>query len=132
MKNRRLIASIVEIVIGALLSITGVAGLTDEYWTGMGTALLVVGILQLLRHIRYRTDETYREDVDIALNDERNKYISMKAWSWAGYLFVMIGAVSAIVLKIVGMDEYVSIASSSVCLVMLLYWLAYTSLRKKY
>lgn len=132
MKNKRLVASIVEIVLGAVLMGTGFAGLVDEYWNGMGTALLVVGALQLFRQIRYKTNAEYRESVNVEAADERNKYISMKAWSWAGYLFVMIAAVASIALKIAGLDDYVSIASGSVCLIILLYWVSYMILRKKY
>ena len=130
--NKRLIASIVEIVLGAILLVCNLAGLLDEFWSGMGVALIVVGGLLLLRQIKYKTNESYRESVDVEVNDERNKYISMKAWSWAGYLFVLIAAVAAIVLKIVGRDELVHIASGSVCLIVVLYWLAYVVLRRKY
>ena len=130
--NKRLIASIVEIALGAVLLVCNLTGLLDEFRSGMGVALIVVGGLFLMRQIRYKTNETYRESVDVEVNDERNKYLSMKAWSWAGYLFVMIAAVGAVVLKIVGQDELVFFASGSVCLIMVLYWLSYVVLRKKY
>lgn len=131
-KNKRLIACILEIAIGAVLLICNFAGLVDEFWSGMGTALIVVGALFLIRQIRYKTNETYRDAVDVQVNDERNKYISMKAWSWAGFLFVLIAAIAAIALKILGQDELVYFASGSVCLIVVLYWLSYLVLRKKY
>ena len=131
-RNKRLIACIVEIAIGLALLISNLAGLTDAFWSGMGTALIVVGVIFLIRQIKYQTSETYRESVDVEVNDERNKYLSMKAWSWAGYLFVLIAAVGAIVLKIAGRDDLVYMASGSVCLIMVLYWLVYVILRKKY
>ena len=133
MKNcKRLIACIVEIVIGLALLISNLAGLTDTFWSGMGTALIVIGVIFLIRQIKYQTSETYRESVDVEVNDERNKYLSMKAWSWAGYLFVLITAIAAVVLKIAGWDELVSMAAGSVCLIMVLYWLAYLVVRRKY
>lgn len=131
-KQTRLIACIVEIVIGLALLGGYFVGRVDEFWSGMGTALIVVGGLLLIRQIRYKTNESYRESVDVEVNDERNKYLSMKAWSWAGYLFVLIAAVGAIVLKIVGRDEMVHAAAGSVCLIMVLYWLAWLVVRKKY
>lgn len=130
--NKRLIASIVEIALGAVLLVCNLADLLDEFWSGMGVALIVVGGLFLMRQIRYKTNETYRESVDVEVNDERNKYLSMKAWSWAGYLFVLIAAVGAIVFKILGRDELVYAASGSVCLIVVLYWLSSMVLRKKY
>ena len=130
--NKRFIASIIEIVVGLGLLLLRFFDVIDDFWSGMGTALIVVGVLQLIRHIRYKTNETYKAAVDVELNDERNKFLSMKAWSWAGYLFVMIAAVAAIVLKICGLDEYVFFASGSVCLIMILYWVSYMIVRKKY
>ena len=133
MKNsKRLIACIVEILLGVALTVCGALGIVDSYWSGMGTALVVVGGLFLVRQIRYRTDKTYQENVDVEVNDERNKYLSMKAWSWAGYLFVMICAVASIVLKIIGQDQYSVIAGGCVCLMVLLYWVSYLIVRKKY
>ena len=130
--NKRFIASIAEIAVGIILFICNLAGIIDDYWSGMGTALIIVGVLQLIRQIKYRTNEAYREAVDVEVNDERNKSLSMKAWSWAGYWFVMIGAVASVVLKILGQDELVPVAAGSVCLVMVLYWLSYLHLKKKY
>ena len=132
MNNKRLISCIVEILIGAGLLIGQFAGLVDTFWGGMGVALLVMGILFLVRQIKYQTSDTYRESVDVEVNDERNKYLSMKAWSWAGYLFVLITAVGAIVLKLLGRDELVSMAAGSVALMAVLYWLSYLVVRKKY
>lgn len=130
--NKRLAASIVEILLGIGLVICQVACSLDEYWSGMGTALIVVGVIQLARGFRYKTNENYRDNVDTQANDERNRFISMKAWSWAGFWFVMIAAVGSVILKVIGLDEYVMFASGSVCLMMVLYWLSWLYLRKKY
>ena len=130
--RKRMIASICWIVIGAALMCAYYAGLIDEYWSAMGVSLLVVGILQMIRHIRYRTDEAYKAHVDVEAKDERNRFIASRAWAWAGYLYVLIGAVASIVFQIAGNDEMTKIAAMSVCLIMLLYWLSYAFLRRKY
>lgn len=133
MKNcKRLIACILEIAVGLILLICNFAGLVDEFWSGMGTALIVVGGIQLIRNIRYRTNETYREAVDVRVNDERNKYLAQKAWAWAGYLYVMIAACATIVFKLLGHDVLMYAASGSVYLIITLYWVSYLFLRKKY
>ena len=121
-----------EIVIGIILAACGYTGIIDEYWGGMGTALILVGAIMLFRQIRYKTDEVYKENVDVQVNDERNKYLRMKAWSWAGYLFVMIAAFATILLKIIGFDQYAFVASGCVCLMVTLYWLSYWILNRKY
>jgi len=130
--NKRLIACIVEILVGFMLLFLYFLKITDEFWSGMGAALIIVGVLQLIRQIRYKTNQTYKESVDVAVNDERNKYLSMKAWSWAGYFFVLIAAIATIALKICGLDEYVFFASGSICLIVLLRWISYLFLKRKY
>lgn len=132
MKKERLIASILEIIVGAALLICSMFELVDEFWSGMGTSLLIIGIIFLIRNIKYKTNEEYREKIDIESNDERNKYISLKAWAWAGYLFVMLGAVGVIVFKLIGKEDLMMMASLSVCLIMVFYWISYTFLKKKY
>ena len=52
MNTKRFIASIVEIILGVVLSVCGAIGLIDSYWTGMGGGLIGVGIVFLIRSIR--------------------------------------------------------------------------------
>ena len=98
----------------------------------MGTALIIVGGLFLVRQIRYRTNAEFKENTDVEINDERNKYIRIKAWSWAGYIFVLFGAGASIVFKIIGMDQLSQFSAFSVCIIMVLYWISYFVLRRKY
>ena len=130
--NKRLIANITEIVIGVILTICGATGLLDSYWSGMGTALIVVGGLMMIRQVRYSTNAEYKESVDVEIQDERNKFLRMKAWSWAGYFSVLIGAVASIVLRILGQDQLSQCTGLSVCLLMVLYCASYLILKKKY
>lgn len=131
MRNKmKLISNIIEIIIGISLCICYFAKLIDEFWSGMGVALIVVGFLQLLRSIKYYTNESYREKTDIEVNDERNKYISLKAWSWAGYLFVIIAAIATIVFKLLDKEPLMMLASGSVCIIITLYWVSYMILNK--
>ena len=119
-------------VVGAVLIALSFAGVVDEFWNGMGSGLFIVGLIQVIKQLRYRNNEEYREQVDIALDDERYKYIANKSWAWAGYLYVMIAAVGSIVLKICGQDELCTLASSSLALLVGLYWVSYMVLKRKY
>ena len=131
-KNYRFFLSFFWIVLGIVLFACHASGLIEEYWSGMGIAFIVVGILQVIRNIRYRTNTEYREKFDTASKDERNRFISNKAWAWAGYLFVMVAAVGSIVFKLMGREDLMMLASGSVCLIILLYWGSWMVLRKKY
>ncbi len=128
----RLIVAILYILIGVTLIVCGQLGVTDPFWSGMGTALIFIAALQMIRLVRYRTNADYKEQVDTAYTDERNRFLGMKAWSWAGYLYVILAAVATIVCKVIGEDTLMFAASGSVCLILVLYWVSYLIVRNKY
>lgn len=132
MRTKRMISSIVEIVIGVALVACSYAGLVDEFWSGMGAALLVVGILQMARLIRYNSNEEYREKIDVNNSDERNRYIAAKAWSYAGYVHVFIAAIGTIVFRILEQEALSMLCSFSVCVIIVIYWISYGILQKRY
>ena len=128
----RFIVSILEILIGAALRVLGLTGVLDEFWEGMGTGLIVVGMLMFIRQIRYRTNAEFKEELDVKEKDERNRFIAMKSWSWAGYTYVLVAAVGTIVAKILGHDDIMMMLSRSVCFILVFYWLFYLILQKRY
>ena len=130
--TKRMIANIVEIVVGIILTILGYTGVVDSYWSGMGTALIFVGIIFLFRTFRYKTNTEYKEKVDVEIKDERNKYLRMMAWSWTGYFFVLIAAFASIIFRILGYDQYSMMAGYAVCLLITLYWISFLILRRKH
>lgn len=132
MNKKRMIASIVELAMGIGLLIAAFWGHLDEYWEGMGIALIFVSVLNLLRQIRYNTNEEYREKVDLNAGDERNKYLALRAWAYAGYWFVLIAAVGSIVFKFLGHEDLMMLCGGGVCLVLILYWGSYAYLQKRY
>ena len=132
MSNKRFISSIVEILLGIALLMLGSIGIIDSFWTGMGTALIFVGVLYLIRQIRYKTDASYKEKFDTATKDERNRFLAMKAWSWTGYLLVLIMGVAAIALKIAGYEQLMLFCSCTVGLIVAIYWITYLILKRKY
>lgn len=131
-QNKRFYAGIVMLIIGAVLIGLAFAGVVDEFWNGMGTAFVVVGAVNLLRHHRLSKNEAYRERKELELTDERNRFIRSKAWAWAGYYFVLIVAVGSIVLRSFGLDDLSTAAACAVWLLMILYWISYMILKRKY
>ena len=130
--DKKNIYPIVLLAAGLALSGLGIAEIVDEFWSGMGSALAIVGALRLLRFYRLKKNESYREKVETAATDERNQFIRTKAWSWAGYLFILCTAVSVIVFKLLGNDLLSQASSWGVCLMLVLYWVSYLILKKKY
>ena len=131
--NKRLALTVFWIVLGAVLVVLTVTEVLDSsIYSGMGGALMAVGTLQLIRAIKYRKDSEYREKVDTELGDERNRFLRMKSWSWAGYLTILIEGIGAIIAMALGERTVQLVLSYSVCLVLVIYWIAYVILSKKY
>lgn len=128
----RWILGILYLLIGLSLTVCGLLNLVDDYWSGMGGALIIISVMQIVRLIRYKTSPQYKEETDTAVRDERNRFLGMKAWSWAGYLYVIIASVATIVFKLLEQEVLMFAASGSVCLVLVLYWVSYLIVRKKY
>lgn len=124
--------SIFWIVLGAALIGCGAAGILDDYWSGMGGAFMFVGILQIIRFVRINRNEAYREKIETESKDERNRFLSGKAWAWAGYLYMIIAALASIGLRVAGKDSFSILISGSMCLILVLYWGSYYILRRKY
>lgn len=132
LNKKYLVTYIIYLAIGAVLIGLGFAGIVDEFWSGMGSALLIVGALRLLRIYRMRNNSTYRERVETEATDERNRFIRNKAWAWSAYIYMLTAAAATIILRVMGLDMWSLAASYSVCFMLVVFWISYWTLRKKY
>ena len=132
MDKKRIAVLIIEVLAGIILLGLGVAGKVDEFWSGMGGALIGVGSMYLMQSIRYQKNPEYRENVDTERNDERNKFLSMKAWQLTGGWFVIIAAVGTFIFKFAGREDLMMLSSGAVCLMIFMYWIFFLYLRKKF
>ena len=131
--KKKRIVSILWIILGAALLIMDITGVLDNsIFSGMGGGLLAIGIMQIVKNVKYNSNAEYKEQVDIAYEDERNRYLRMKAWAWAGYLFILGAAIVSIVLFVAKLTMYGQIVSYCMCAVLALYWISYMVLQKKY
>ena len=132
MSKKRIVVQILEIVAGIILLGLGIAGKVDEFWSGMGGALIGVGAMYLVQNIRYQKNPDYRENVNTERNDERNQFLYMKAWQMAGGWFVIIAAVATFVFKFAGKEDLMMLCGGAVGLMTFMYWIFFLYLRKKY
>ena len=130
--RRKIVLNIFWIILGAVLLVLSMTKTLSELYAGMGGGLIGVGIVQLIRGIRYNTNKEYREKYDTEAADERNRFIRMKAWSWAGYIFVLTAGAVCLVCMIMGQTLYSQLAGYAVCLLVCLYWVSYMVLSRKY
>ena len=85
-----------------------------------------------MQTIRYHKNEAYRENVNPERNDERNRFLHMKAWQMTGYWFVIIAAVATFVFKFAGKEDLMMLCGGAVCLMTFMYWIFFLYLKKKY
>ena len=130
--NKRLALSIFWIVLGAALLILTNTDVIPEMYSGMGAVLVVIGMLQVIRNLKYRKDSVYREKIDTEAQDERNRFLRMKSWSWTGYIVVMAQSIGVIIAMVLGQDQIQHVLSYSVCLMLCTYWISYVVLSRKY
>ncbi len=131
-REKRMIFSILWLIIGMTLIGLAFAGKVDEFWNSMGFALAIVGALQLLRFHRFQKNPAYREKMEIAESDERNHFIRNKAWAWTGYIYILTMGLGVIVFRIMGYEDLSYFASIAVCVMLIIYWAAYMILGRKY
>ena len=135
MKNKILTYNIYNLImtlLGVALVILSCLESVDEFWSGMGAALLVMGVVRTLRIYRLNKNEAYREKMETASTDERLHFIRTKAWAWAGYLFIIITALAVILLQLVGQSALAQAAGYAMCLLLILHWVSFWILSKKY
>ena len=131
--NKRLALSIFWMVLGIVLIILTVTDVLDQsIYAGMGGALTTVGFLQMMRNLRYRKDEDYREKIDTEFGDERNSFLRMKSWAWTGYIVVLAEGIGVVIAMITGQELVCKVLSYSVCLIVGVYWITYMVLSRKY
>lgn len=131
--NRKLILSIFWMILGAVLLGLSIAEVLDSsMYAGMGGALIAVGALQVARNLRYRKDPEYREKIDTEANDERNSFLRMKSWSWTGYIVVLAEGFGSVAAMVLGKRELQLTLAYSVWLILVIYWVTYLVLSKKY
>ena len=130
--EKRFYLNIFYIIAGAALLACGIFEIVDSFWSGMGGALIGVGTIRMIQFVKFRKNPEYREKMETETKDERNKFISLNAWAWSGYAFVLLNAIGTIAFKIMGNDALSQYCSFMVCLVLILYWISYLVLRKKY
>ena len=132
--KQRFVIAISYLVIGILLTLVAFISKTDNYFIyAFGIGLLFSSILRLRQYHRITRDEQSIKKQQIAEADERTRMLLEKAKSWAFYLYIMLTGTVLIILAILGIqDTLVQMIAYSICLLVILYWICYHILKRKY
>lgn len=135
MKNNRLFKiSVAEIVIGLIIELLAFSGIVEDgsVLTGIGSGILAVGVVQLLRVFRMESNPEYKKRMETASKDERYAFISMKAKEAAFGIYLIIAAVLCMAWMLLGYREQGMLAAMSICILVLLYAVFFRILARKY
>ncbi|MGI6080306.1 MAG: hypothetical protein ACOYBV_04920 [Candidatus Avilachnospira sp.] len=135
MKNNRLFKiSVAEIVIGLIIELLAFSGIVEDgsVLTGIGSGILAVGVVQLLRVFRMESNPEYKKRMETASKDERYAFISMKAKEAAFGIYLIIAAVLCMAWMLLGYREQGMLAAMSICILVLLYAVLFRILARKY
>ena len=127
-----LISYIVLLLLGAGLTLFSALGYLDEFWSGMGIGLIVVSVLNLIRFARYKTDPAYAERISVRNRDERNRYLAEKARSFSFFYSVLAECLAIIVLRVAAHPQLSTAVGFVLCAQLVLYWVSWLCLRRKY
>ena len=131
--KRHLLLSVFWIILGLAFTALAVTGTVEiDVLSGLGGGLIAVGVLQLIRNLRYRKDPAYREKVDTETGDERYRFIRMKSWSWAGCVVIAAEGIGTVAARLMGQDTVSDVLSYCVCLLLCAYWISFLIISRKY
>ena len=131
--KQRLYIAVSYIVIGLLLiAADALNHFENQFFFSFGVTLIVMGILRLLRHRKITRDDASIHRQEVAETDERTLMMAEKARSWAFSYSIMIAGIAVIVLSLLGKHDAAQPFAWYVCGQIVMYWICWLILRKKY
>ena len=132
MKQRKIIA-LSYMVLGLVLILTDPArGADNSFYTAFGIALALMGILRIFQYRKITRNKQTMRKQEVAESDERTRMIAERARSWAFSLSVTGSGIVVIVLNLLGRHEEALPFAWYVCGMVVLYWVSFFMIRKKY
>ena len=131
--KQRLWIAISYIVLGLILVIADAVNHFENYFFfSFGFALVIIGILRIIRHLKTMRDDQSLRKQELAESDERIRMIAERARSWVFSLSVTGAGILVIVLNILGHHDAALPFAWYVCGMVVLYWICFSVIGKKY
>lgn len=131
--KKRILTARIFLIAGPLLMAVSIwRNLDNEFFFAWGTALMVIGIVRLRQYRKLMASPEAMRAQEVAETDERNVMLANKAKSYAFFWYVLICSVAVIVLEFMNQVQIATSLAFSVCFLVLLYWVCYYVLRRKY
>lgn len=131
--KKRLYFAIEYIVIGAALILLQFTGrVSSEMSSCFGAAFAVCGVVRVVQYVRLLNDKNRMEQREIAEKDERNVMLWEKARSLAFGIYVLLAGWATIVSYAIHLEFVGQIIAYALCALVVIYWLCYMIIKRKY
>ncbi len=128
----RLWVAVVYIILGIAMMVTfSVFETKNEFLSSFGFPMILIGIVKVRSYLLINKNQESIIKRKIIETDERNITIANKARSISFISYIIIAGISVIVLNVMGKTELATAVSSTVCLLILIYWISYWIISKK-
>lgn len=104
----------------------------NTYPLSLGIAFVIMGILRTHQYRKDTKDEKTIRQKELVETDERNRMMLERAKSWAFSFSTFIAGDMVIILSLMGKHEVAQIFAWFLCGMIVLYWLCWHIIRKKY
>ncbi len=127
----RLYYAVGILAVGIVLMIMGFA-MANEMLSSFGLVFTVIGLARIrqYRHIT-KNEETLRQR-EVAETDERNVMLWTMARSLTFAVYIILSAIGMVVLYIMKMPSYAAFLSYNLWAILIIYWICYFCIRRKY
>ncbi len=129
----RLHYAIGYVLIGVVLILLQLTGSADnEMSYCFGAAFTVCGVVRIIQYIRLINNKDRMEQREIAEKDERNIMLWEKARSMTFGIYVILAGAAIMVLYAIHMEFVGQIIAYALCTLVLIYWICYMIVKRKY
>ena len=104
----------------------------NTYPLSLGIAFIFIGIVRIIQYKQTVADEKVLREKEIAEKDERNRMISERSKSWVFSFSIIAAGILVIILNLLGYHEEALPFAWYVCGMVVLYWIFWNIIRRKY
>ena len=131
--KRRLFVHLIWSVLGlGMILYCLLTDTNNTYPFTLGIAFIVIGVIRTIQYKQTVSDKEALRQKEIAESDERTRMIAERAKSWCFSLSLTAAGIWVIVQNLLGHHEEALPYAWYVCGMVLLYWICFTVIRKKY
>lgn len=131
--KQRLYSAYLYLLFGfAMIAVAIWKSLDNKFFFSYGLTMIVIGVARIHQYRKINASPEAMRAQEIAETDERNLMLISKAKSCAFFGYVMTCGVAVIILEFLNQPELATMIALSLCFLLLIYYVSYHVLKRKY